>query len=358
MDSQQGGIPAREKLINREYKRRELQLFARTAGIRANSRNEELYEELIAWLDKKGDSSQVQTPQLTPILHQDSTTAAAVTVTENTNLTVDVAEVPETPYEPCQQVSIKEEEERVKTPVINVPPKNDEPDVPYVQFAGKVAIMVSPSLPQSRFQDHIKAAGLPVPMINETSGIQQQQQKLNQTSQEDKPANDSLFHVLDASNTSVGTPSMQRIPPINESSIMSQTYADSTAMKTTDSLKKPNFNFSGMQTETLSWHASSGNTTVLGLENHKTENRERQFEALKNLINEEFTAIRKRIKRRFDEQVHKFQRLAQVSLITVPPHLRSASLQALLEGDLPQTKQNVSESLIETLSKLKQAAIQ
>lgn len=355
MDEQQRAIPEREKLINKEYKRRELQNFARTAGIRANSKNEELYEELIAWLDKRGDLSQTQTPQLTPILPQDSTIATTATMSMTATATATAAS--ETPRESCLRTSTGEDEERVKTPVINVPPKYDEPDVPYVQFAGKVAIMVSPSLPQSRFQDHIKAAGLPVPMVSETPGMQHQQQN-DQVPREDKPANDSLFHVLDASNTSVGTPSAQRIPPINESSVMSQTYVDSTAIKTTDSLKKPNFNFSGMQTETLSWQASSGNTTALSMEDQQSENRERQFDALKNLINEEFATIRKRIKRRFDEQVHKFQRLAQVSLITVPPHLRSVSLQAILEGDLPQNKQNVSESLIETLSKLKRATIQ
>lgn len=339
MDEQQEGIPEREKLINKEYKRRELQGFARMAGIRANSRNDELYEELIAWLDKRDSSSQVQTPQLTPILPQAATAPAAS----------------ETPNGLGPRASTDDNEEQVKTPVIHVPPKNDEPDVPYVQFAGKVAIMVSPSLPQSRFQDHIKASGLPVPMVSETSGVQQQTEALQQ---EDKPGNDSLFHVLDASSASVGTPSMQQVPPINESSVMSQTYADSAAIKTTESLQKPNFNFSGMQTETLSWQASSGNTTALGLEGHNQMSRERQFEALKDLINGEFVTIKKRIKRRFDEQIHKFQRLAQVSLITIPPHLRSISLQAILEGELPQSKQTVSESLIETLSKLKRATMQ
>ncbi|KWX12946.1 hypothetical protein QR46_3089 [Giardia duodenalis assemblage B] len=343
MDEQQGGIPEREKLINKEYKRRELQSFARIAGVRANSRNDELYEELLAWLDKQGGPTQVKTPQLTPILPQD---AAAATGT-----------ISETPHESGLRGSVDNDEERVRTPVIHVPPKNDEPDVPYVQFAGKVAIMVSPSLPQSRFQDHIKASGLPVPMVNETSEMQRQQEA-QQQEQEDKPANDSLFHVLETSNTSVSTPSIQQAQPINESSVMSQTYADSVAIKTTESLQKPNFNFSGMQTETLSWQASLNNATTLGLEDHHQVTRERQFEALKNLITEQFSNIRRRIKRQFDEQIHKFQRLAQVSLITVPPHLRAVSLQAILEGELPQSKQAVSESLIETLSKLKRAAIQ
>lgn len=78
VDGRTTGRYPRTREINKQgVQATELQGFARMAGIRANSRNDELYEELIAWLDKRDNSSQVQTPQLTPILPQAATAPAA-----------------------------------------------------------------------------------------------------------------------------------------------------------------------------------------------------------------------------------------------------------------------------------------
>ncbi|TNJ28099.1 hypothetical protein GMRT_15163 [Giardia muris] len=312
-------LPDREKLVNREYKRRDLQAFARTAGIRANARNDELYTELLAWLE--GRSGQVDpSPPAVPPMN-------------------DVA-----PVVGQARESISEEDTR-KTLDLSIPPRQDHPDVPYTEFAGKVAKMVGPFLPDSQFdrQGRFSLSGVP-PLPN------------SNRSSVDRPSLDRnvmLANPFDASTLS----DVSRVSEARPSEVRNNESCFFQIAGQTSPFPQP-----GGESSMFSRLSEDGKTPAQALliqtaEESPEEKRLREYRNLVGLINQHYNSVRSRVRRQYEERLRQFLRLARVEVIQVPVQLRNAKEAELKSGTLSlSTKNNASQQLRMTVSALKKLA--